>query len=48
MIILEYVSPIETCSCGGEISITLKTRVQDSVTIKQKIKFCIKCNKTFQ
>ena len=47
MIILEYVSPIETCSCGGEISITLKTRVQDSV-IKQKIKFCIKCNKTFQ
>ena len=48
MIILEYVPPIETCSCGGEISITLKTRVQDSVTIKQKIKFCIKCNKTFQ
>lgn len=46
--ILEYIPPIETCSCGGEISITLKTRVQDSVTIKQKIKFCIKCNKTFQ
>lgn len=46
--ILEYIPPIETCSCGGEISITLKTRVQNLETIKQKIKFCIKCNKTFQ
>lgn len=46
--ILEYVPPVEICDCGGEISVTLKTRVQDSVAIKQKIKFCIKCNKTFQ
>lgn len=45
--ILEYVPPVEVCKCGGEISITLKTRVQNSETIKQKIKFCIKCNKTF-
>jgi hypothetical protein len=45
--ILEYVPQVENCDCGGEISINLKTRVEDSVIIKQKVKFCIKCNKSF-
>jgi hypothetical protein len=39
---------VEICDCGGEISVTLKTKVLDSITTKQKYKFCIKCNKSFQ
>lgn len=46
--ILEYVPPVEICDCGGELSITLKTRVEDSVIVKQKSVFCIKCNKVFK
>jgi hypothetical protein len=46
--ILEYVPQVQICKCGGELSITLKTKVIDSVVVKQKSIFCIKCNKVFK